>query len=61
MRRKAVLVLIVALAMMHIPAVSADDSPTSANGLTDGVTSSGYVCDPDGCSPTDKRDYWKIQ
>ena len=61
MRRKAVLVLIVALAVMHFPAVSADDSPTSANGLTDGVTSSGYVCDPDGCSPTDKRDYWKIQ
>ncbi|MGB1233026.1 MAG: hypothetical protein ACPHF0_02515, partial [Poseidonia sp.] len=32
-----------------------------ANGLTDGVSSSGYVCDPNGCSPTDKRDYWKIQ
>jgi hypothetical protein len=51
----------VALALLQFPAVSADDTPTSARGLTDGVSSSGYVCDPDGCSPNDKKDYWKIQ
>ena len=49
------------LALLHLPTVSADDTESSAATLTDGVSSTGYVCDPDGCSPTDKRDFWKIQ
>ena len=53
--------ILLGLALLQLPFASADDSPTSANGLTDGVSSSGYVCDPDGCSPRDKTDYWKIQ
>ena len=56
-----VLVVFLGLALLHLPLASADDSETSANTLTDGVSSSGYVCDPDECSPRDKQDYWKIQ
>ena len=55
------LVVFLSITLLHLPVASADDTATSANGLTDGVSSSGYVCDPDGCSPNDKRDYWKIQ
>ena len=55
------LVLFLGLALLHLPTVSADDTESSAATLTDGVSSTGYVCDPDGCSPTDKRDFWKIQ
>ena len=56
-----VLVVFLGLALLHLPLASADDSETSANTLTDGVSSSGYVCSDDGCSPKDKQDYWKIQ
>ena len=56
-----VLVVFLGLALLHLPLASADNSQTSANTLTDGVSSSGYVCWDDGCSPTDKQDYWKIQ
>ena len=59
--RRGLLLLFAALAVLALPSALADDSPTSANGLTDGVSSSGYVCDDDGCSPIDKQDYWKIQ
>ena len=59
--RRGLLLLFAALAVLALPSALADDSPTSANGLTDGVSSSGYVCDDDGCSPVDKQDYWKIQ
>ena len=61
MAGRVAIVLFLGLALLHLPLASADDAPASANGLTDGVSSSGYVCDPDGCSPNDKRDYWKIQ
>ena len=61
MAGRVALLLVLGLALLHMPLVSADDDPARANGLTDGVSSSGYVCDPDGCSPNDKRDYWKIQ
>ena len=61
MAGRVAIVLFLGLALLHLPLASADDAPASANGLTDGVSSSGYVCDPNGCSPTDKRDYWKIQ
>ena len=55
------LAVFLGLALLHLPTVSADDTESSASTLTDGVSSTGYVCDPDGCSPTDKRDFWKIQ
>ncbi len=61
MRRAVLLALIASLLLVHLPSSAADNTPTSANGLTDGVSSGGYVCDPDGCSPNDKTDYWKIQ
>jgi hypothetical protein len=61
MRRTLVVALLAAFLLSILPTAAADNSPTSANGLTDGVSSSGYVCDPDGCSPNDKTDYWKIQ
>ena len=58
---RLVLAVFLGLALLHLPTVSADDTESSASTLTDGVSSTGYVCDPDGCSPTDKRDFWKIQ
>ena len=61
MRGKAVMAIFVCLALLQIPFASADDNAASANGLTDGVSSSGYVCSNDGCSPQDAKDYWKIQ
>ena len=61
MAGRVAILLVLGLALLHMPLVSADNDPASANGLTDGVSSSGYVCDPNGCSPTDKQDYWKIQ
>ena len=60
MRGTLLAVFLLCIALCALPPVSADDDAQSANGLTDGVTSSGYVCDPDGCSPNDKLDYWKI-
>ena len=61
MRGKAVMAIFVCVALLQLPFASADDSAASANGLTDGVSSSGYVCSNDGCSPQDAKDYWKIQ
>lgn len=61
MRGKAVMAIFVCLALLQIPFASADNNAASANGLTDGVSSSGYVCSNDGCSPQDAKDYWKIQ
>ena len=58
---KGWLVVFLCFTLLHLPVASADNNAASANGLTDGVSSSGYVCDPDGCSPNDKRDFWKIQ
>ena len=43
-----------------LPAVNADDTQASSNLLTDGVSSNGYVCDPDGCSSNDGTDWWRI-
>ncbi|MCH1540374.1 MAG: hypothetical protein L7S56_02920 [Candidatus Poseidonia sp.] len=60
MRGTLLAVFLLCIALCALPPASADDDAQSANGLTDGVTSSGYVCDPDGCSPNDKLDYWKI-
>ena len=43
MRRTVLVALLAALFFSHLPTVAADNSPTSANGLTDGVSSGGYV------------------
>ena len=43
-----------------VPSVHADDTQAASNLLTDGVSSNGYVCDPDGCSPNDGTDWWRI-
>ena len=48
------------LLLCMIPAVHADDTQAASNLLTDGVSSNGYVCDPDGCSPNDGTDWWRI-
>ncbi len=49
-----------AMMVSMIPPVSADDTLQSANPLTDGVTSNGYVCDPDCDAGVDQADFWKI-
>ena len=53
------MVLALAALMISFTPVSADDTLQSASILTEGVSSSGYVCYDDGCSPTDQTDWWK--
>ena len=48
------------MVLSMVPSVHADDTQASSNLLTDGVSSNGYVCDPDGCSPNDGTDWWRI-
>ena len=48
------------LLLCMVPSVNADDTQAASNLLTDGVSSNGYVCDPDGCSPNDGTDWWRI-
>lgn len=50
-----------AMMLSMVPLVAADDDVQSANPLTDGVTSNGYVCDPDCDAGKDKADFWKIE
>ena len=50
-----------AMMLSLLPPVAADDNIQSANPLTDGVTSNGYVCDPDCDAGKDKQDFWKIE
>ena len=54
-------VCVAALALFFIPEAAADNDIASSNPLTDGVSSSDYVCYDDGCSPTDEVDWWKIE
>ena len=61
MRAQAPLVVFLAVALLSfIPVVEADDDTSTANVLTNGVSSNGYVCYDDGCSPTDQVDWWKV-
>ena len=46
--------------LTFLPAVEADDDITNATPLTNGVSTNGYVCSDDGCSPNDEVDWWKI-
>ena len=50
-----------AMLICMVTPVSADDTLQSANPLTDGVTSNGYVCDPDCDAGNDQTDFWKIE
>ena len=58
--KRFIVVCLAALLVGFIPNASADDSLQSANTLIDGVSSNGYVCYDDGCSPNDQNDWWKI-
>ena len=46
--------------LTFLPAVQADNDTSTANVLTNGVSTNGYVCYDDGCSPKDEVDGWKI-
>ena len=46
--------------LTFLPTVESDDDTSTANVLTNGVSSSDYVCYDDGCSPTDQTDWWKL-
>ena len=62
MLAKRVLALsLAALMLSFVPHVVADNDIQSASPLTDGVTSSGYVCDPDCDAGRDQTDFWKIE
>ena len=58
--KRFMVLALAALMISFTPPVSADDTLQSASILTEGVSSSGYVCYDDGCSPTDQTDWWKV-
>ena len=61
MRGARILAVFLAVTLISfVPAVEADNDISSAAPLTNGVSSPGYVCSDDGCSPTDQTDWWKI-
>jgi len=59
--RRLMALCLAAMMLSMLPPVAADDNIQSANPLTDGVTSNGYVCDPDCDAGKDKQDFWKIE
>ena len=59
--KRSVAICLAAMMLSMIPPVAADDTIQSANPLTDGVTSNGYVCDPDCDAGNDQTDFWKIE
>ena len=58
--KRFMVLALAALMISFTPPVSADDNLQSANILTEGVSSSGYVCYDDECSPGDEVDWWKV-
>ena len=52
--RRLMALCLAAMMLSLLPPVAADDNIQSANPLTDGVTSNGYVCDPDCDAGKDK-------
>ena len=61
MRAEQWVVCFLAVSLLtFLPAVQADDDTSTANVLTNGVSTNGYVCYDDGCSPNDEVDWWKI-
>ena len=59
--KRMMAISLAAMMLSMLPPVSADDNIQSANPLTDGVTSNGYVCDPDCDAGKDQADFWKIE
>ena len=59
--KRMLAISLAAMMLSMLPPVSADDTIQSANPLTDGVTSNGYVCDPDCDAGKDQADFWKIE
>jgi hypothetical protein len=59
--RRVLALWLAALLLCTIPPAVADNNIQSATPLTDGVTSSGYVCDPDCDAGNDQSDFWKIE
>ena len=59
--KRLMAICLAAMMLLMVPPVSADDNIQSANPLTDGVTSNGYVCDPDCDAGNDKTDFWKVE
>lgn len=61
MRAEQWVVCFLAVSLLtFLPAVQADNDTSTANVLTNGVSTNGYVCYDDGCSPNDEVDWWKI-
>ena len=61
MRARQWVALFLAVTLLAIiPPVSADNDISNATPLTNGVSTNGYVCYDDGCSPNDQTDWWKI-
>ena len=58
--RRVMVLGLTAMLLSFFPMASADDTLQAASPLTDGVSTNGYVCYDDGCSPTDEVDWWKI-
>ncbi|MBT3657897.1 MAG: hypothetical protein HN544_06850, partial [Euryarchaeota archaeon] len=58
--RQWVVLFLAACLLAIIPPVSADNDISNATPLTNGVSTNGYVCYDDGCSPNDQTDWWKI-
>jgi hypothetical protein len=59
--KRMMAISLAAMMLSMLPPVSADDNIQSANPLTDGVTSNGYVCNPDCDAGNDQADFWKIE
>ena len=58
--KRFMVLALAALMISFTPPVSADNNLQSANILTEGVSSTGYVCYDDECSPGDEVDWWKV-
>ena len=58
--RRLTVICLAACLLSLVPAVSADDDQANATPMTNGVSTNGYVCHDDGCSPNDQTDWWKM-
>ena len=58
--RRVIALGLAAMLLSIFPSVIADDTLQAASPLTDGVSTNGYVCYDDGCSPNDEIDWWKF-
>jgi len=58
--RRVMALGLAAILLSIFPTATADDTLQAASPLSDGVSTNGYVCFDDGCSPNDEIDWWKI-